>query len=190
MKLTKSWIKVLTLVLVITSLLSRPGDVSTTTIPSPEAVPATPTITSTPSAETRILYQVEKVVDGDTLKVTIDGKIETLRLIGLDTPEVVDPRKPVQCFGIEASNKAKEILTDQKVALEADLSQGNRDKYGRLLRYVYLENGENFNKMMIAEGYGHQYTYNKPYKYMDEFKLAEQKARSEKKGLWGDGVCL
>lgn len=135
------------------------------------------------------LYEVIKVVDGDTLKININGTEETLRLIGMDTPEVVDPRKPVQCFGKEASNKAKEILTGKKVRLEADSTQSDRDKYNRLLRYVILEDGTNFNKMMISEGYAHEYTYEKPYKYWVDFKEAERKAKQEEKGLWAENTC-
>ena len=55
-------------------------------------------------------YQVIKVVDGDTITIDLNGKAETIRLIGINTPETVDPRKPVECFGVEASNKAKELL--------------------------------------------------------------------------------
>lgn len=136
----------------------------------------------------KVLYKVIKVVDGDTIDVDIDGKTERLRLIGMDTPETVDPRKPVQCFGKEASNKAKEILDGKMVELESDNgTQGERDKYGRLLRFVYLEDGTFFNKTMITEGYAHEYTYQSiPYKYQAEFKEAEKQARENKKGLWGD----
>jgi len=139
-------------------------------------------------------YPVVKVVDGDTLVIEIDGKNVTLRLIGLDTPETVDPRKPVQCFGKEASEKAKQILTGTSVRIEMDPSQGELDKYGRLLAYVYVPadvrpEGILVNEYMIAEGYGHEYTYNLPYKYQAEFKAAERKAREEKKGLWADGAC-
>lgn len=135
-------------------------------------------------------YKVETVVDGDTVKVDMDGKSETLRLIGIDTPETVDPRKPVQCFGEEASKKAKETLTGKKVSLEADPTQGERDKYQRLLRYVYFEDGTSFNKWMIEEGYAHEYTYqSNPYKYQNEFKDAERSARENKMGLWGEATC-
>lgn len=134
-------------------------------------------------------YPVLKVVDGDTLAVRINGKSTTVRLIGLDTPETVDPRKPVQCFGTEASNKAKELLTGKTVSIETDNTQGELDKYGRLLVYVYLPNGVLFNKYMIAEGYGHEYTYNIPYAYQSEFKAAERDARTRKKGLWADNAC-
>src|SRR3989344_597130 len=134
-------------------------------------------------------YPVTKVVDGDTIAVNMNGKNETIRLIGLDTPETVDPRKPVQCFGEEASKKAKEILTGKSVRIEMDASQGERDKYGRLLAYVFLEDGTLFNQLMIAQGFGHEYTYNLPYKYQEEFKEAEKLAREEKKGLWAPEAC-
>ncbi len=133
-------------------------------------------------------YKVVKVIDGDTVDVLIDGKVERLRLIGINTPETLDPRKPVECFGIEASNKAKELLTDKYVFLESDPSQGERDKYQRLLRYVFFENGESFNLQMIQEGFAHEYTYDLPYKYQIQYKEAEKYARENKIGLWGD-IC-
>lgn len=135
------------------------------------------------------LYNVLKVIDGDTINVSINGKSETLRLIGIDTPETVDPRKPVQCFGREASNKAKEILSGKKVFLESDPTQGERDKYNRLLRYVFLEDGTFYNKFMISDGFAHEYTYNLPYKYQKEFKKAQTEAMNNKKGLWADNAC-
>jgi len=134
-------------------------------------------------------YPVKKVVDGDTVAFDIDGKEEVLRLIGINTLETVDPRKPVQCFGVEASNKAKETLNGKNVVLESDETQTDRDKYGRLLRYIYLEDGTNFNKMMIEEGYAYEYTYETPYKYQAGFKTAQQKSKDEKKGLWAEDTC-
>jgi len=167
---------------------------SATQMPTP--IPATittqitpvPTSTKVPTDDKQP-YRVVKVVDGDTIAVDINGVTESIRLIGIDTPETVDPRKPVQCFGIEASNKAKSTLNSKSVILETDNSQGNRDKYGRLLRYVYLEDGTNFNKLMIAEGYAFEYTYQTPYKYQTEFKQAELEAREAKRGLWADDTC-
>jgi len=136
------------------------------------------------------LYSVTSVVDGDTIKVQMGDKIETLRLIGMDTPETVDPRKPVQCFGKEASNKAKEILSGKKVRLEADPTQGELDKYQRLLRYVFLEDGTFYNKFMIEQGYANEYTYqSNPYKYQAEFKEAAKKAREGNLGLWNPNTC-
>lgn len=141
-----------------------------------------------PTQPKETLYSVVKVTDGDTLKVNIGGITETIRLVGMDTPETVHPTKPVECFGIEASNKAKELLSGKQVSLEADSTQGDRDKCGRLLRYVFLSNGTHFNRLMISEGYAHEYTYNTPYKYQAEFKQAEKEARENSRGLWGE-VC-
>ena len=134
-------------------------------------------------------YRVIKVVDGDTFDVDIDGKTERLRMIGIDTPEVVGPRKTVQCFGTEASNKAKEILSGKFVVLESGPSQGDRDKYGRLLRYAFLPDGTNFGLFMISEGYAYEYTYRYPYKYQNEFKQTEIEARNNNKGLWAEDTC-
>ena len=134
-------------------------------------------------------YLVTKVVDGDTITVSINGKSETLRLIGIDTPETVDPRKPVQCFGKEASNKAKELLSGRKVRIEKDPTQGERDKYDRLLAYVYRDDGLFYNKHMIEQGYAHEYTYRLPYKYQTEFKLAQKSAQDNLSGLWSPNTC-
>jgi micrococcal nuclease len=132
---------------------------------------------------------VVKVVDGDTVDVNLDGQEVTLRLIGINTPETVDPRRPVECFGREASAKAKELLDGQTVRLESDPSQGERDKYDRLLRYVWLPDGRLFNLEMVAQGYAYEYTYETPYKYQAEFKQAEQAARDSQAGLWAPSTC-
>ncbi|MFA4996471.1 MAG: thermonuclease family protein [Patescibacteria group bacterium] len=134
-------------------------------------------------------YPISSVVDGDTVKVNINGTIETLRLIGMDTPETVDPRKSVQCFGKEASNKAKELLTGKKVRIEKDSSQGEFDKYNRRLAYIYREDGLFFNKYMIEQGYAHEYTYNTPYKYQTEFKASQKSAQENLRGLWSPDTC-
>ena len=134
-------------------------------------------------------YPVVKVVDGDTIDVVINNKTERLRLIGINTPETVDPRKPVECFGKEASNKAKELLAGQTVALAGDVTQDERDKYGRLLRYVWREDGLFFNLEIVKQGFAYEYTYNLPYKYQTEFKNAQGYARVNKLGLWADGAC-
>lgn len=135
------------------------------------------------------LYVVTSVIDGDTIKVKIDGSIETVRFIGMDTPETKDPRKPVQCFGREATSKMQSYAQSNSVRLEADSSQGDRDKYGRLLRYVYAENGENIAYEMIKGGYAHEYTYNMPYKYQEQFKAAYRSAREANAGLWASSTC-
>ena len=134
-------------------------------------------------------YSVVSVVDGDTIKLDINGKVETLRLIGIDTPETVDPRKEVQCFGVEASNKARELLSGKKVKIETDATQGTYDKYNRLLGYVFTEDGLFYNQYMIKEGYAHEYTYNTPYKYQAKFKNLENEAQTSKSGLWSPDSC-
>lgn len=136
-----------------------------------------------------VLFPVVAIVDGDTIKVSIDDKVETLRLIGIDTPETKDPRKPVQCFGKEASAKAAELLSGHQVRLEGDPTQGDRDKYGRLLRYVWREDGLFFNEWMLRNGYAHEYTYNLPYMHQTPFKSAERYASENNLGLWNQATC-
>lgn len=135
------------------------------------------------------LYKVVKVVDGDTIDVDIDGKTERLRLIGINTPETVDPRKPVECFGKEASAKAKELLSGKNVKLEYDSTQDTRDKYGRLLAYVFREDGLFYNDWTIRNGYAYEYTYNVPYKYQSLFKEAQKFASDNQLGLWSPNSC-
>jgi micrococcal nuclease len=134
-------------------------------------------------------YLVVKVVDGDTFDVSFNGQTERIRVIGLNTPETVDPRRPVECFGQEASKKARELLSGREVRLEADPSQPDRDKYGRLLRYAYLDNGTDFSLKMIEEGYGHEYTPELPYKNQSLYDEAEINARQKELGLWASGAC-
>jgi micrococcal nuclease len=117
------------------------------------------------------------------------GAVERLRLIGMDTPETVDPRKPVQCFGQEASTRAKELLDGQTATLELDASQGERDRYGRLLAYLWLPDGRNFAEVMIGEGYAHEYTYQQPYAYQADFKAAAEWAQANGLGLWAPDAC-
>lgn len=150
------------------------------------AKPSAPRASATPAPH---LPLVTRVIDGDTIVVLINGVSEKVRLIGVDTPETVDPRKTVQCFGKEASSFTNELLENRAVTLEADPSQGDRDRYRRLLRYVFLEDGTLVNKEIIIRGYGHEYTYRIPYKYQSEFKNAERTAREYQKGLWAPNVC-
>ena len=130
-------------------------------------------------------YEVVKVVDGDTFDIKIDNKIVKVRMLGIDTPETVDPRKIVQCFGKEASNKTKELLLKHSVKLQSDPTQGSADKYGRLLAYVYSSEGIFINQYLVENGYAHEYTYNIPYEKQKEFKDLEKRARENKVGLWG-----
>ena len=131
-------------------------------------------------------YPVLRVIDGDTFIVQIAGVTDYVRIIGVDTPETKDPRKPVQCFGPEASAKAKELLLGKKIRLETDPTQQVRGKYGRLIRHVFLDNGTNFGLWMIANGFAREYTYgNKPYRYQTQYRQAQQQAKANKFGLWG-----
>ncbi len=156
----------------------------------PNNLNSLPTTVPTPSIEPQYTYyKVTVVVDGDTIKIDMSGKAETLRLIGIDTPETVDPRKPVQCFGREASSKAKELLSGQSVRIEKDSTQGDRDKYDRLLAYVWREDGLFYNEYMVKQGYAHEYTYDSPYKYQAQFKADEAYARQNQLGLWSPDTC-
>lgn len=169
----------------------------TTPVP-PTATPEPPTATSVPptntavpptaTTETIALVPVLEVVDGDTIKVTVDGKTESIRIIGIDTPEVKDPRKPVQCFGQEASAKAHEMLEAKSVHLVADASQGDRDKYDRLLRYVEVD-GTDFGLWMIQNGYAHEYTYDMPYERQAAYKSAQSQAMETSVGFWAANTC-
>lgn len=147
-------------------------------------LPDTEKISVTPG-----MYNVIDVIDGDTIKVIAEEEPFTVRLIGINTPETVDPRKPVECFGKEASARASTLLLHQEIKLEYDSTQTKQDKYGRTLAYVILSDGTNFNKKMIEEGYAYEYTYEHPYIYQEAFKTAQQYAELHKRGLWAPGVC-
>ena len=122
-----------------------------------------------------------RAVDGDTIIVNIAGVKERVRLIGVDTPETKHPRKPVQYFGKEASMFTANMVEGKKVRLEFD--QNQRDKYKRLLAYVYLEDGTFLNAEIVKQGYGHAYT-KFPFKYLNEFRQHEREARIRRRGLW------
>lgn len=145
------------------------------------------------------IFETAKVVsitDGDTIVVDINGKTEKLRFIGIDTPEIHHPNKPVQHFGKEASDYTTKQLTNKTIYLQKDVSE--RDKYGRLLRYVWLvkpsknepskeEVIENcFNAELVKNGYAHAYTYPPDIKYNEIFKELEAKAREKRIGLWSN----
>lgn len=128
-------------------------------------------------------YSVVKVSDGDTFEVHINGNTERIRMIGVDTPETKDPRRPIQCFGEVASVYTKKRLGGQSVRLEADPTNSNRDKYDRLLRYVYLSDGSLYNAEIIREGYAFAYSVY-PFTKLEEFRELERTAREGNKGLW------
>lgn len=129
---------------------------------------------------------VARVVDGDTIVIEDDaGKRRSIRLVGVDTPEVVHPTKPVQPYGPEASAYAKKRLTGKKVRLVPDLLSGPTDRYGRGLAYVFIGD-ECFNETLIREGYGRTYLkYHFEPATRTRFLIAEEAAMRERRGLWG-----
>lgn len=129
------------------------------------------------------LYSVVRFDDGDTIVVNMNGTEETIRFIGVDTPETHDPRKAVQCFGQAASDFTKATIGSQKVRLEADPLNTNRDRYDRLLRYVYLPDGTLINAELIKQGYGFAYL-SFPITKDNEFRIYQQQAMTENRGLW------
>ncbi|KRF04480.1 hypothetical protein ASG89_21785 [Paenibacillus sp. Soil766] len=141
---------------------------------------------STKENSKRIPAKVVRVVDGDTMKVSFaEGgqvKEETIRLLLVDTPESVDPEKPVQPFALDASNYAKTMLTGKDVQLELDVSE--RDKYGRLLCYLYI--GDHmFNELLLENGYARvAYIYPPNVKYVDQFREIQKKAQQKALNIW------
>ncbi len=127
---------------------------------------------------------VTRVVDGDTIQVNFRGAEETVRLIGIDTPETVDPKRPVGCYGKEASDFTKSQLpksTSVRLVLDAE----PRDKYGRLLAYVYRAQDNVFiNDQLARLGYANVLTIPPNVAHADEFVAAVREAREQQRGLW------
>jgi micrococcal nuclease len=145
-------------------------------------MPSTAGPTATPSATAgRSLANVVRVIDGDTIAVAMDGAEYRVRYIGINTPETVDPRKPVECYGREASQRNRELVEGQTVELEKDVSE--TDSFGRLLRYVWL-NGDMVNAILVREGYALASTYPPDVKYQELFLEFEREAREAERGLW------
>ncbi len=131
------------------------------------------------------LYAVSEFVDGDTLTIDMNGSKEKVRLIGVDTPETHDPRKSIQCFGQAAANFTKNFIGANRVRLEADPQNTDRDRYNRLLRYVYLPDGTMLNAELLKQGFAFAYTYF-PFSKLEEFRTFEKTARQKNLGLWGN----
>ncbi len=130
------------------------------------------------------LHRVIRVVDGDTVLVDIDGG-ERIRVIGIDTPETVDPNSPVECGGPEASAAAESLLEGKKVEVVHDPSQGEHDKYGRMLAYLDLPDGTDFGEAMLRAGHAEEYTYDTAYERQATYRAAEESARGGGQGVWG-----
>jgi micrococcal nuclease len=130
---------------------------------------------------------VLSVTDGDTIRVSVGGHSTPIRYIGIDTPETVDPRKDVQCFGKEASEANRRLVEGKTVELERDLSE--TDKYDRLLRYVYVDIAGRglvmVNEELVRLGFAKSTSYPPDVKYQEKFRIGESTARSASLGLWG-----
>ncbi|MEQ4209662.1 thermonuclease family protein [Actinopolymorpha sp. B9G3] len=125
---------------------------------------------------------VVRVVDGDTVHVLVAGVDTTVRIIGLDTPEVYGG---AECYGREASARARELLDGEVVRLEVDPSQDQVDRHGRVLGHVWLADGRLFSEVMVREGFAVEYLYDRVYAHRDRLVAAEAKAQANDVGLWG-----
>lgn len=134
------------------------------------------------------VYEVVRVIDGDTIDIMADGETRRVRMIGIDTPEKNHPSKPVECFAKEASEHLSQLISGKSVSVETDNSQDSKDKYNRYLYYIFL-NEQNINQQMISDGYAYEYTYNTPYKYQNDFKKSQATASEGDKGLWSASTC-
>ncbi len=146
-----------------------------------KSISPTPISNATVSAQ---IATVARVVDGDTIVIDSGQKV---RYIGMDTPETHDPRKPVQCFGPEAAEKNKQLVEGKIVRLVKDVSE--TDKYGRLLRYVYLDKPATteaifVNEYLVKAGYARVLTIPPDVKYADQFLKDQQQAQQHNMGLW------
>lgn len=133
-------------------------------------------------------FAVSRVVDGDTIRVLIEGQEVPVRLIGIDTPETVAPNRPVECAGPEASVYAEQLMSGDRVYLELDPTQGTYDSYDRVLAYMWLEDDVMVNLAMLQTGLAEEYTYDDAYKYQQLFRQVEEQAQDDLLGQWGQ-IC-
>ncbi|MBM3205336.1 thermonuclease family protein [Candidatus Shapirobacteria bacterium] len=142
--------------------------------------PTTPCLSSDKKAN---LFQVIKVIDGDTFEIKGGQKV---RLIGMDTPELDEKDKTKKCYALKAFLKTKELLEGREVRLEKDVSE--TDQYGRWLRYVYLDDLF-VNDYLVKQGYAYLATFPPDVKYQDQFRQSQQEAQERKLGFWGEIEC-
>ena len=157
--------------------VSAPGEEN----PAPDDWRAIPGADCVPPQNKGVLATVVRVVDGDTIKVEIDGQKYTVRYIGVDTPETVAPNRPVEYMGPEASAKNKALVDGRQVILVKDISE--TDKYGRLLRFVFTD-GIFVNRELVRLGYAQTITYPPDISCKDSFRAVEKQAREQEIGLW------
>jgi len=131
-------------------------------------------------------YRVAGVSDGDTVKVAVRGKVERVRLIGIDTPELGRDGWPDQCHAQAARRAMTKLVKGKRVHLVRDATQANRDTYGRLLRYVYTSRGKvDVGKRLLTRGDGREFTYDNSYRHRSSYRSAERRAQRAGRGVWG-----
>lgn len=160
-------------------------------LPATQSVTQQKTSTKTESQQAvkRVAATLVRIIDGDTLEVFSENMQEKVRLLGINSPETVDPNKPVGCFGPEAAQYIKSLLEINKhIFLQKDLYAPDRDQYGRLLRYVYNEQNAFINVEMVKNGYALAYTPG-ALEHFSEIRYYEKQARDENRGLWNPNVC-
>ena len=148
--------------------------------------------TSTTAIVTSTNATIIRAVDGDTIIAVMDrGSQEVkIRLLGVNTPESVDPRRTVECFGKEASHFTTSLVLGKRVRLEEDPEADDLDKYGRSLRNVILEDGTDLNLALVREGYGYAYTkFPQNKKRKAEINRLQREAETNKRGLWNPETC-
>lgn len=155
-----------------TSAPSQPAPQSTDVNPSPE-----PSASAVPTRK----GVVTRVVDGDTAHIEINGRVEKVRFIGINTPESTTRHEP---YGAEASAYTKKALSSRTVYLETDAEL--RDRYGRLLAYVIRRNnGRDLGRAHVAAGWAKVYVYEVPFRRVDSYRRAARHARAARRGVWG-----
>lgn len=132
-------------------------------------------------------YEVLNVIDGDTIVINYHGNPQKVRFIGIDAPEKGTSTSPKECFSDEAHQKTKELIGDKRVILKRS-KIADKDKYGRLLRYVYTIDGVFINKVLVEEGYASTYPQLK-HEYINEFLTAENEAQKNNRGKWNKTIC-
>jgi micrococcal nuclease len=167
---------------------SEPGTISATLERAADSTDAGQSQPGTASQERGTRARAIRVIDGDTLTVHTAAGTSTVRLIGIDAPETGAGYGTRECFSAQATEKLRELVAQREVHLQADPTQQNRDRYGRLLRYILVD-GTNINREMVRRGYAHEYTYRIPYQEQASFRRAERKAREHDRGLFAPGTC-
>ncbi|RLQ92342.1 thermonuclease family protein [Falsibacillus albus] len=140
-------------------------------------------VSSQKTASNQVPVTLVQTVDGDTIKVNYKGKVETVRYLLVDTPEEKKPGTCVQLYAMDAYNRNKQLVNSGKLTLEFEASS-DRDKYGRLLAYVFVD-GKSVQDTLVKEGYARvAYIYDPPYKYLAQYQSDEAKAKAQKLHIW------